>query len=72
MAQGYRNGEEYKFERQFEINGRLLGILWSVGIDNGDHILLSYRYKYILEEISKKLGNSCKIWKAQSRTGVQY
>jgi len=66
------NHEGHKIERDFKLTGRILGILWALGRDDGERFLLTYRDKAPLEEVTKTLGINNKVSKSRSRTGEQY
>lgn len=67
-----RAGDHQKLQRDFEIDGRILAILWALGRDDGAHFLTRYRDRSILEEVCSYFGVSSQIITARSLTGAQY
>lgn len=64
--------EQEKIQRFFDIDGRILGILWALGRDDGTRFVLRYREKRILEELRDFFKLQANLITAKSYTDVQY
>ena len=67
-----KDGDHLRLQRDLKIDGRILGILWALGRDDGTYFLIRYKERSLLEEICKYSGLSKQIITGRSQTNIQY
>lgn len=66
------NGELCRFKPEFIIDGRMLGILWLLGSDDGERFVVRHKYEHIISEIRSYFNLDSNIIVGRSNTEVQY
>lgn len=67
-----KEGKQEKIQRSFQIDGRILGILWAIGRDDGKRFVLRSSLKSILEEVRDFFRLDAEIIEGRSMTKTQY